>query len=90
MGFIKSTGIQQFTASTHSNTENWYIQKAKLKKRYPILSYNDLSYEEAKNGIIWDKLKIKFGLNKEELQKIISTSWLFWSTGNIILKIAKK
>jgi hypothetical protein len=72
MAFIKSTAIRQFATSTHSITENWYIQKAKLKKRYPILSDNDLSYEEAKNGIIWDKLKIKFGFKKEELQKIIS------------------
>ncbi len=73
MASIKSTAFQQFVASTHSITENWYIQKAKLKKRYPILTDNDLSYDEAKNGTIWDKLKIKFGLNKEELQKIISS-----------------
>ncbi len=72
MAFIKSTVVKQFSTSTHSIVENWYIQKAKLKKRYPILTDNDLSYEEAKNGTIWGKLKIKFGLNKEELQKIIS------------------
>ena len=72
MAFIKSTAIQQFATSTHSITENWYIQKAKLKKRYPILSDNDLSYDEVKNGTIWTKLKIKFGFKKEELQKIIS------------------
>jgi len=72
MAFIKSTAVQQFTASANPKIENWYIQKAKLKKRYPILTDNDLSYDEAKNGTIWEKLKIKFGLNKEELQKIIS------------------
>ncbi len=69
MAFIKSTAIRQFATSTHSITENWYIQKAKLKKRYPILSDNDLSYEEAKNGIIWDKLKIKFGFKKKNCKK---------------------
>ena len=72
MAFIKSTAIKQFATATHSITENWYIKKAKLKKRYPILSDNDLSYDEAKNGTIWAKLKIKFGFKKEELQKIIS------------------
>jgi hypothetical protein len=73
MTFIKSTAVQQFAASANSKIENWYIQKAKLKKRYPILTDNDLSYDDAKNGTIWNKLKIKFGLNKEEVQKIIST-----------------
>ena len=68
----KGTVVQQFSTSTHSVVRNWYIQKAKLKKRYPILTDNDLSFDEAKNGTIWDKLKIKFGLSKEELQKIIS------------------
>ena len=69
---IKSMLVQQFADSANPKIENWYIQKAKLKKRYPILTDNDLSYDEAINGTIWDKLKIKFGLNKEELQKIIS------------------
>ena len=72
MGFIKSTAVQQSAASANPKIENWYIQKAKLKKRYPILTDNDLSYDEAINGKIWDKLKIKFGLKKEELKKIIS------------------
>ncbi len=69
---LKSNVVQQLSTSNHSLVENWYIKKAKLKKRYPILTDNDLSYDEVKNGTIWDKLKIKFGLDKEELQKIIS------------------
>ncbi len=69
MAFIKSTAIQQFATSTHSIAENWYIQKAKLKKRYPILYDNDLSYEEVKNGTIWVKLKIKFGFKKKNCKK---------------------
>jgi hypothetical protein len=72
MPFIKSIVAQQFSASNHSIAKNWYVQKAKLKKRYPILTDDDLSYDEVKNDTIWSKLKIKFGLNKEELQKIIS------------------
>ncbi len=70
----KGTIVKQFLTSTHSMVENWYIQKAKLRNRYPILTENDLSYDEAKDGTIWDKLKIKFDLSKEELQKIISAS----------------
>jgi hypothetical protein len=72
MPFGKNTLVPQFSTSIHSIVGNWYIKKAKLKKRYPILTDNDLSYDEAKNGTIWDKLKIKFGLSKEELQNIIS------------------
>ncbi len=64
--------VQQFSNSTHSIVENWYIKKAKLKKKYPKLTDNDLRFDEVKNGMLWEELKIKFCLNKEELQKIVS------------------
>jgi hypothetical protein len=68
----KNTVVQQFSTSSHSIVENWYIKKAKLKKKYPNLTDNDLRFDEVKNGMLWDELKIKFCLNKEELQKIVS------------------
>ncbi len=68
----KHTMVQQFAASIPSLIENWYIRKAKLKRKYPTLTDSDLQYDEVKNGTILNKLRIKLGLNKEELQKIIS------------------
>jgi len=52
--------------------ENWDVQKAKLKKKYPSLTDSDLRYDEGKKGAMWENLKIKLGLSKEELQKLIS------------------
>ena len=67
-----STTIRQFTLSTPSMKENWDVQKAKLKKKYPSLTDSDLRYDEGKKGAMWENLKIKLGLSKEELQKLIS------------------
>ena len=72
MAFKKNKAVQQFATSVTSIKENWYIKKAKLKRKYPILTDNDLRYDEVKKGTILGNLGIKLGLNKEELQKIIS------------------
>lgn len=72
MAFKKNKAVQQFTSSVNSIKENWYIKKAKLKRKYPILTDNDLRYDEVKKGTILDNLEIKLDLKKEELQKIIS------------------
>ena len=69
----KGTAVKQFTTSSHSILENWYIKKAKLKRLYPILTDSDLLFDEVKNGSIWDKLKAKLGISIVELQKIISS-----------------
>jgi hypothetical protein len=43
-----------------------------------------------KNGMLWDELKIKFCLNKEELQKIVSAIWFgCLEGGDIMLKEEK-
>ena len=68
----KSTIVRQFTHSTPSMKENWDIQKAKLKKRYPSLTDSDLRYDEGKKGAMWEKIQIKLELSKEELRKIIA------------------
>ena len=73
MFFRKGKTVQQFSNSIPSIMENWYIKKAKLKRRFPILTDRDLLFDEVKNGSIWDKLKSKLGTSKEELQKIISS-----------------
>lgn len=72
MTFRNNKTIRQFTPSTPSMKENWDMQKTKLKKKYPILTDSDLRYDEGKKGAMWENLKIKLGLSKEELQKLIS------------------
>jgi len=73
MTFRKSTTVRQFALSTPSIKENWDIQKAKLKKKYPSLTDSDLRYDEGKKGAMWEKIQIKLELSKEELRKIITT-----------------
>ena len=72
MTFRNNKTVRQFTPSTPSMKESWEIQKTKLKKKYPILTDSDLRYDEGKKGAMWENLKIKLGLSKEELQKLIS------------------
>lgn len=68
----KNAPLRQFSPSTPSMKENWDIQKVKLKKKYPSLTDSDLRYHEGKKGAMWENIKIKLGLCKEELQKLIS------------------
>jgi hypothetical protein len=70
----KSAVQGQFSLSTPSMKENWDIQKARLKKKYPILTDTDLRYDEGKKGVMWEKLQIKLGLSKEAMRKISSPS----------------
>lgn len=72
MTFGKGTTVRQFALSTPSMKENWDIQKAKLKRKYPILTDSDLRYDEGKKGAMWEKVQLKLGISKEELQKIIA------------------
>jgi len=72
MTFRNNKTVRQFTPSTPSMKENWDMQKTKLKKKYPILTDSDLRYDEGKKGAMWENIKIKLELSKEELQKLIS------------------
>ena len=50
---------------------NWNEQKGKLKKKFAVLTDNDLLFAEGKKDEMLGKLQIKLGKSKEELQKII-------------------
>ena len=50
---------------------NWNEQKGKLKKKFAVLTDNDLMFEEGKKEEMFGKLQIKLGKTKEELDKII-------------------
>lgn len=51
---------------------NWNEQKARLKKKFAVLTDNDLMFEESKKDEMLAKLQIKLGKTKEELHKILS------------------
>jgi len=50
---------------------NWSEQKAKLKKKFAVLTDNDLMYEIGKKNDMLAKLQVKLGKTKEELHQII-------------------
>jgi uncharacterized protein YjbJ (UPF0337 family) len=51
---------------------NWNEQKGKLKKKFGMLTDNDLLFAEGKKEEMMGKLQVKLGKTKEELHKIIS------------------
>ena len=52
---------------------NWAEQKGKLKQKFATLMDNDLLFAEGQKEEMLEKLQIKLGKTKEELNKIIST-----------------
>lgn len=53
--------------------ENWEEQKGKLKQKFSTITDNDLIYLEGKKEEMLEKLQIKLGKTKEELQKILKS-----------------
>ena len=51
---------------------NWNEQKAKLKKKFAVLTDNDLMFEESRKEEMYAKLQKKLGKTKDELHKILS------------------
>jgi len=53
--------------------ESWTEQKEKLKQQFATLINNDILFEDGKKEEILEKLQIKLGKAKEELNNIIAT-----------------
>jgi len=51
---------------------SWNEQKGKMKKRFAILTDNDLMFETGKIEEMLGRLQIKLGKTKEELRLIIA------------------
>jgi uncharacterized protein YjbJ (UPF0337 family) len=49
---------------------NWNELKGKLKKKYAVLSDNDLLYEDGREDELYGRLQKKLGKSKSELQKL--------------------
>jgi len=54
-------------------TGNWNEQKSRLKKKFAVLTDNDLMFEEGKNDEMLDKLQLTLGKSKEELRRILTS-----------------
>jgi uncharacterized protein YjbJ (UPF0337 family) len=51
--------------------DNWNYQKTKLKEEFVMLNDDDLLFEQGKKDEMLEKIRIKTGKTKEELDKII-------------------
>lgn len=52
---------------------NWNEQKAKLKKKFAVLTDNDLMFAEGKKEEMMAKLQVKLGQTKDGLHKLIES-----------------
>lgn len=52
---------------------NWEDQKVKLKQKFAVLINNDSLFEKGKKEALLERLQIKLGKTKEEVQKIIES-----------------
>jgi uncharacterized protein YjbJ (UPF0337 family) len=52
--------------------KTWIEQKAALKKQFPMLTDNDMMFDESKKMEMMAKIQTKVGKTKEEMDKIIA------------------
>ncbi len=50
---------------------NWNELKGKLKKKFAILTDNDLMYETGREDELYGRLQQKLGKTKKELQQLL-------------------
>jgi uncharacterized protein YjbJ (UPF0337 family) len=53
--------------------KNWNGQKGKLKKRFAVLTDNDLMFVKGRKEEMFGRLQIKLGKTKEEWNNIIAS-----------------
>jgi uncharacterized protein YjbJ (UPF0337 family) len=52
---------------------SWEEQKVKLKQKFAVLVNNDLLFEEGKKEALLERLQIKLGKTRAEVQNIIES-----------------
>ena len=68
----KSKNITRiFSPATPSMMDIWNEQKANLKNKFPSLTNNDLRYKEGKKNEMFESLRIKLGISKEDWKKVM-------------------
>jgi uncharacterized protein YjbJ (UPF0337 family) len=63
--------ISNTMANTSELPRNWEDQKVKLKQKFAVLINNDSLFEKGKKEALLERLQIKLGKTKEEVQNII-------------------
>ena len=51
---------------------NWNVQKRKLKQQFPVLTDRDLMYWDGKKDKMLEKLQVKLGKSRNELNAIVA------------------
>jgi uncharacterized protein YjbJ (UPF0337 family) len=51
---------------------NWDETRSKLKQIFVVLADDDLTYIDDKQDELWDRIQIKLGKSKAEIQSILS------------------
>jgi len=65
--------MEELIESPIAARAKWTALKAKLKAKFPVLSDADLQYDEGKQNVMFDKLQVKLGKTKAELDSILKT-----------------
>lgn len=65
--------MDELIESPIATRAKWTELKAKLKRKFPALTDTDLQYEEGKQNVMFDKLQVKLGKTKTELDSILKT-----------------
>ena len=68
---FKEGTLKSLTMNTTEIKGNWNELKGKLKKKYAILTDNDLMYDDGSEDELFGKLQKKLGKTKSELKKIL-------------------
>jgi len=58
------------TVTTAPVKEDWNEQRDKLKAQFPVLTDQDLQYEEGKKDEMLNNIQVKLGKTKEEMAAI--------------------
>lgn len=58
--------------NTTGMKDNWNETKKILKKKFAMLTDNDLLFTEGKQDEMLARIQLKLGKTKEEIQKVIS------------------
>jgi uncharacterized protein YjbJ (UPF0337 family) len=65
--------MDELIESPITSRAKWTELKAKLKTKFPALTDTDLQYDEGKQNVMFDKLQVKLGKTKAELDSILKT-----------------
>jgi uncharacterized protein YjbJ (UPF0337 family) len=70
LNFLIIKLLKSIAMNTTEIKGNWNELKGKLKKKYAILTDNDLMFEDGREDELYGRLQKRLGKTKSELRKI--------------------